>query len=607
MASLCVFRFFLGFGVGGDYPLSATIMSEYSSKSSRGAFVAAVFAMQGARAPGVGYLVAATVALIVNAIFIRFYAQTPENADFVWRIVYSRNKMPETARFTMLVAKDTTTAVKDMENVLHRRLHASETFVRNVAVQDKVDTFKHFIKGHWKHLVGTTMTWFLLDVAFYSQGLFQSDVFRTVDWVPSKYLVQGAQAQQKVTNPFSSGTPGLGFPSEDPKADGKNHFVYSNPRWDMYYPTRTAAIPPYWNKAAWGEPPSNLAYSTDPAVGGGAKTWWTPLESSWYNARAQAIIALGSTIPGYWFTVFTIEKIGRWWIQMFGFFFMTLFMAVIAGAYNSFVETPTDRFDLVARSCFAAGLPVVIPKIAGALPTGPTDTSAAYLVDAAGKYSVNPARMDHFFSKIEAADYELGKDAAGNLFTAANVKSCADWRQYVLYALTFFFANWGPNSTTFVVPAEIFPSRWRSTAHGISAAMGKLGAIIGAFGFVYAASEPTSPDCHDPKDPFQLHDNPGNPDCGTGLGLRIALGILAITNFIGMLFTFFVPESKGLSLEELGGDAKPDEEIGHAKVAAADAHSGAGAGAGAGDLYTGAGAGGTAVAAAAPALHAHTS
>ncbi|KAL3578038.1 hypothetical protein D5086_019542 [Populus alba] len=56
-----------------------------------------------------------------------------------------------------------------------------------------------------------------------------------------------------------------------------------------------------------------------------------------------------------------------------------------------------------------------------------------------------------------------------------------------MYSLTFFFANFGPNATTFVVPAEIFPARLRSTCHGISAAAGKAGAIIGAFGFLYAA------------------------------------------------------------------------------------------------------------------------
>lgn len=46
-----------------------------------------------------------------------------------------------------------------------------------------------------------------------------------------------------------------------------------------------------------------------------------------------------------------------------------------------------------------------------------------------------------------------------------------------------FFFNFGPNTTTFVFPAEIFPTRHRAKAHGISAASGKLGAIIATFAF----------------------------------------------------------------------------------------------------------------------------
>ena len=61
-------------------------------------------------------------------------------------------------------------------------------------------------------------------------------------------------------------------------------------------------------------------------------------------ARAQALIALGSTIPGYWFTVFTVDRIGRWYIQMMGFFFMTLWMAVLSGAYFNLVEYHVEGF-----------------------------------------------------------------------------------------------------------------------------------------------------------------------------------------------------------------------------------------------------------------------
>lgn len=54
---------------------------------------------------------------------------------------------------------------------------------------------------------------------------------------------------------------------------------------------------------------------------------------------------------------------------------------------------------------------------------------------------------------------------------------------FFLYCLAQFFMNFGPNTTTFIVPGEVFPTRYRSTAHGISAACGKLGAIISQVGF----------------------------------------------------------------------------------------------------------------------------
>ncbi|KAE8962384.1 hypothetical protein PR003_g30859 [Phytophthora rubi] len=53
----------------------------------------------------------------------------------------------------------------------------------------------------------------------------------------------------------------------------------------------------------------------------------------------------------------------------------------------------------------------------------------------------------------------------------------------VLYGLTLFFANFGPNTATFVLPTEMYPTPIRSTCHGISAACGKAGAAIGSFGF----------------------------------------------------------------------------------------------------------------------------
>lgn len=53
----------------------------------------------------------------------------------------------------------------------------------------------------------------------------------------------------------------------------------------------------------------------------------------------------------------------------------------------------------------------------------------------------------------------------------------------LLYAMNYFFTEFGPNTTTFVYPAEIFPLAVRATSHGIAATCGKAGAAIGTFSF----------------------------------------------------------------------------------------------------------------------------
>lgn len=47
-----------------------------------------------------------------------------------------------------------------------------------------------------------------------------------------------------------------------------------------------------------------------------------------------------------------------------------------------------------------------------------------------------------------------------------------------MYYLSSFFNQFGPNCITFLVAAEVYPTPIRATAHGVSAAAGKLGALI---------------------------------------------------------------------------------------------------------------------------------
>jgi PHS family inorganic phosphate transporter-like MFS transporter len=90
------------------------------------------------------------------------------------------------------------------------------------------------------------------------------------------------------------------------------------------------------------------------------------------------------------------------------------------------------------------------------------------------------------------------------VFLAIGIPYIKHWQNHidlgykVLYGLIFFFSNFGPNTTTFIVPAELFPARFRSTCHGISGAAGKVGGIIGSVGS-YWALQSDRKDNGDPK------------------------------------------------------------------------------------------------------------
>jgi PHS family inorganic phosphate transporter-like MFS transporter len=97
----------------------------------------------------------------------------------------------------------------------------------------------------------------------------------------------------------------------------------------------------------------------------------------------------------------------------------------------------------------------------------------------------------------------------------------------IVYGISYFFTEFGPNSTTFVYPAELFPVDARTTGHGIAAAAGKIGGFVGVFLF-----------------PIFMHSG----------GLRLAEGVAAAVSLLGLAVTvFMLPETKGKSLEELSG------------------------------------------------------
>ncbi len=94
----------------------------------------------------------------------------------------------------------------------------------------------------------------------------------------------------------------------------------------------------------------------------------------------------------------------------------------------------------------------------------------------------------------------------------------------VIYGISYFFAEFGPNTTTFVMPAEIFPVSVRTTGHGVSAGIAKLGAFAGVYLF---------------------------PIFKQDFGLRGSMLIAATASLGGMFLTFVLPEPARRSLEEM--------------------------------------------------------
>ncbi|PQE07021.1 MFS phosphate transporter protein [Rutstroemia sp. NJR-2017a BBW] len=71
-------------------------------------------------------------------------------------------------------------------------------------------------------------------------------------------------------------------------------------------------------------------------------------------------------------------------------------------------------------------------------------------------------------------------------FHYAHYSSIAGIKSFqAMYFLSSFFNQFGPNSVTFLVAAEVFPTPVRATAHGFSAAVGKLGALFASVLYNY--------------------------------------------------------------------------------------------------------------------------
>jgi len=282
IVGLMVFwRVIMGIGIGGDYPLSSIITSEFATTKWRGAMMGAVFAMQ-----GIGQFAAALVALICAA---GFKGETDDvlvtecdvsckrAVDRQWRIVigfgavpavialYYRLTIPETPRYTFDVARDVEKAAADVAAYQLGQHEGDVDAITRIQMQQTAEAELSIPKASWadfyshysqwrygKILLGTAGSWFLLDVAFYGLGLNNSVILQ--------------------------------------------------------------------------------------AIGFSAKDTSTVYEVLFNNATGNLILVCAGAIPGYWVTVFTVDTIGRKPIQIGGFVVLTILFCIIGFGFHKLSE-----------------------------------------------------------------------------------------------------------------------------------------------------------------------------------------------------------------------------------------------------------------------------
>ncbi|MGD0471753.1 MAG: MFS transporter, partial [Candidatus Velthaea sp.] len=328
---LVVFRFVLGLGIGGDYPVSATIASEFAGKKTRGFLIAIVFAMQ-----GIGLIVGPLLAIALIA------ARVPQ--DLVWRILlaagalpplavfWARRHLKETPRFAQLNEGKPDDVARKAQRV---------GFV--AALRQTFGPDPQLVK--W--LAGTSLTWFLLDLAYYGNTI------------------------------------------------SNQQFV--------------SAV--------------------------------SPNGSQIHDLLLSLLVFTFAAFPGYLLAIYGMDRWGRKPIQLLGF-------ALMAASF-------------IGIAFIGDAKAILVPFVA-------------------------------------------------------------------LYCLNYFFTEFGPNTTTFVVPAEIFPVSVRTTSHGISATIGKIGAAVGTFGF---------------------------PLLQARFGLPGPMWVAGVCCIAGFALTWtLLPEPNGLGLEEASRD-----------------------------------------------------
>ncbi len=168
---LIVFRIVLGVGIGGDYPVSATLMSEFAGQKTRGMMVSLVFAMQAA-------------GLIVGPLLAALLLWTGLGHDLTWRLLLAFGAIPALAVYRMRrnLAETPRYRLAARQRDPSRTVSFAEGFRRLVARRDLR-----------LRLLGASFAWFLMDFAYYGNTVSSPMVLHAI--APHDSLLQATLVQ----------------------------------------------------------------------------------------------------------------------------------------------------------------------------------------------------------------------------------------------------------------------------------------------------------------------------------------------------------------------------------------------------------------------------
>ena len=174
---LLVGRLILGLGIGGDYPASGVIMTEYANRRNRGQLVGLTFIFY-----VFGQVVAYLVSLLVLAMGVPHH--------LAWRLIlgfgvlpsllvlYQRRHMPESPRWTA-ERGDEQQAMKDFEKFSRA---GTQTFTAPETTSEPSGQTRSALSNRKVliTLIGTAGTWFFFNVAIYGSYVSQPLLIKSI-------------------------------------------------------------------------------------------------------------------------------------------------------------------------------------------------------------------------------------------------------------------------------------------------------------------------------------------------------------------------------------------------------------------------------------------